>query len=176
MWLLSMSLGFALAGQPAWCVASWQAPEPGCAIEGRIVSSAAGPSLEAAEAAARKRLGRVANLAADDLVGNQFAAPAQVGYCEALARENAEVSCSDVQSASDGDYCFVTFEDADCWDGTVLTVERGGWQAVVRGRQRMCAAVDAREVRQNYGNVDERRTRCAERCATGVVVSCPPER
>lgn len=161
----------------ARCVATWQADAKACGIDGSLMTSATGPSMEAAERLARRRLGRVAELTAEDLVekvrshtGSEFFG------CAENARDEANISCSIEKATSDGPFCFITLDDPECWDGTALTIDDQGWRAVLAGRQMMCEAVDARQVRLNYTHVDERRTRCQESCAIGAVVSCPPVR
>lgn len=174
--MLFLLTSLALAAEASWCIASWDAPASSCAIDGRMTASAAGVNEDAAADAARRRLGRVAQLAANDLVGYRELRADDLAGCAETVPDEAEVSCQPVESPVDGDYCFVTFDDAGCWDGTVLTVSRGGWQAVVIGRERMCNAVDARLARLRYTNSDERRKECSARCAAEAVVSCPPVR
>jgi hypothetical protein len=144
----------------ARCVATWQADAKACGIEGSLMTSATGPSMEAAERLARRRLGRVAELTAEDLV----------------EKVRSHTGSEFFGCAENGPFCFITLDDPECWDGTVLTIDDQGWRAVLAGRQMMCEAVDARQVRLNYTHVDERRTRCQESCAIGAVVSCPPVR
>ncbi|MFN7147474.1 MAG: hypothetical protein ACK4YP_27150, partial [Myxococcota bacterium] len=167
----------AFAREAARCVATWRATVPGAAIDEEIVTSATGPSREAAERAARRRIGRVAELTADDLVSiDDYLHPAQFAACTDAASREAEISCNRVRATADGDLCFVTFDDPECWDGRVLTVDDSWSRALVTGRQRMCEEVDARQVRLNYTDLDRRRAECRESCATRTVVSCPPER
>lgn len=167
----------ALASEAARCVATWRASVPGCAIDDEIVTSATGPTREAAERVARRRIARVAEVTADDLVSiDDYLHPVQFAGCGEAAPREAEVACTRVRAPGDGDLCFVTFDDPVCWDGRVLTVDDAWSRALVTGRQRMCDEVDARQVRLNYSDLDRRRAECQESCAVRTVVSCPPER
>jgi len=177
MFLFLATLAFAAGdGDGVRCVAVWRGPEPGCTLNGGIEASATRSSSEAAAKAARRTLSRALELAASDLAKVSDRSPGEYTMCNALPLENADLSCTAEESDTDGDFCFVTFDDPECWDGTVLTFERTGWRSQVDGRRALCEAVDARLVKQNYRDVEERRVRCQESCAIGVTISCPPER
>ncbi|MDP2309166.1 MAG: hypothetical protein Q8P18_24295 [Pseudomonadota bacterium] len=173
MLLFLASLAYA---EGARCVATWRGPVPGCPIEGDVVASATRGSTTAAERAARRQLAKVLNLTADDLVDrvpNRY--PAEYVLCTERTLDEADIDCSAETSSVDGEFCFVTFDDPECWTGAVLTVDYGGWRAVIDGRAEMCEQVDARLLRLDYSDTEERRARCQESCAMRTMVSCPPE-
>ena len=167
---------FAFA-EGARCVATWRGPVPGCPIDGDIVASATRGSPTSAERAARRQLAKVLDLTAGELVTrvpDKYSA--EYVLCTERTLDKADVSCSTELSSTDGEFCFVTFDDPSCWSGEVLTVDYGGWRAVLDGRSTMCEEVDARLVRLDYTDVEEARARCQESCAMRTNVSCPPTR
>ncbi|MES2640761.1 MAG: hypothetical protein V4850_14795 [Myxococcota bacterium] len=171
---LATSLAYA---EGARCVATWRGPLPGCPIDGDVVASATRGSATSAERAARRQLAKVLELTADDLVEripDRYSA--EYVLCTERTFDEADVSCSTERASNDGQFCFVTFEDPECWSGEVLTVDYGGWRAVIDGRVSMCEQVDARLVRLDYSDVEEKRAQCQESCAMRTMVSCPPER
>lgn len=174
MLLLLLSLAHAEGSR---CVATWRGPLPGCAIDGDVVASATRGSSTAAERAARRQLAKVLILTANDLVNRvPYRLPAEYVLCAERTFDEADIDCSAEASSTDGEFCFVTFDDPECWPDDVLTVGYGGWRAVIDGRTEMCEQVDARLVRLEYADLEERRARCMESCAIRTMVSCPPDR
>lgn len=175
--MLVLLTSLALTSENSHCLATWNGTIPHCAIQGEIASSATGPSQNAAERLARKRLGRVAEMTAADLVAvDAEIHEAEFWGCAATAMEQAELTCSRAWAPTEGNLCFVTFDDPECWDGRVLTVEETWERAIQTGRDRMCEEVDARQLRLNYTNLEQRRANCQQSCATSTIVSCPSQR
>jgi hypothetical protein len=165
------------AGDGVHCVAVWRAPVPGCPLDGAIEASATRGTVDAAARAARRSLARALEFAGDQIVERvQNRYSAEFALCEDLVEEGSDLICTEAQSAVDGDLCFITFDDAECWDGTVATFDRSGWRSALAERAEFCDAVDDRIVAQNYRGLEERRQSCQERCAVGATVSCPPGR
>lgn len=169
-----MLVPLAAAG-PSRCVATWTGPVPGCAIRGEVVATAAGMSEKGAERALRRQL--------DIVVERTVAAtrarvptmePAQFVTCAEAIQAAAFVNCFEDAALAVPAFCFVSLDDPTCWPGDVLEVDGlPGWRASEVGRDKMCAAVDARLVAQDYTDLAGRRAICAASCASKAVVSCP---
>jgi hypothetical protein len=162
------------AAEGVSCSASWGGPTTGCPLTAGFTTAATRSSVGDAERAARRELARVLDLTARDLVRRVPArSEAEFGLCEDAAMEQATVDCSGPPA---GSFCFVTFDDDDCWNGAVLTVDHGGWRGLLDGRAAMCDAVDARLVGQGWEDLDARRAACQASCLDAAEVSCPPDR
>jgi hypothetical protein len=176
--LAALTPSFAAETEPATegfsCTAVWTGPAPGCPIDTWMIGDATRRTLAQADHAARREL---ANLLAT--TGRELAARGgnwdnvDFGLCEATALDRVTVECSNVVADRDGDLCFVTFDDQDCWDGTVFTFDAAGWRAEADARRGMCAAVDDALVARNWSNLEEDRRTCGERCLFETRVSCP---
>lgn len=163
----------AFAGEPQRCVATWAGATEGCTIRDSFELAGAGKSQSAAEKSTRTALAealRKAGLAWT--IDSPLVDPQELSGCAAKA-EAAHVDCFPIPTGNTPAYCFVTLDDASCWDGEVLNFELPAWKAPDRARKEMCAAVDARLVAQNYTDVDKLRVKCAAACAAKTKVNCP---
>lgn len=159
---------------PSRCVATWSGPVEGCALRGEVAASGAGLSEKAADRAVRKHLARVVDRSiAASLARMTIADESQFRSCEAVVQAKAYVNCFEDPALAAPSFCFVDLPDPTCWTGEVLQVEDVGWRALERGRDKMCAAVDARLVSQNYTELPTRRAVCAAACETKTTVRCP---
>jgi hypothetical protein len=163
----------ALAG-PSRCVATWTGPVEGCALRAEVVASGAGPSEKAAERALHKQLTRVVDRSvAAALARMSLADESQFRGCEDVVQAKAYVNCFEEPALASPAFCFVDLPDPTCWTGEVLQVEDVAWRALEVGRHKMCAAVDARLVAQNYTDMAARRAICAASCESKTTVRCP---
>lgn len=166
-------ISLVLAADPTRCVVSWSGPAAQCAVRGAYIVEGTGPSRRAAEWAAREQM--------STLLSSNAALQMQMhpGYrdedfsrCDYQAA-HAQSYCFAAPELAEEKYCFVTFDDKNCWDGSVLTVEAPGWRVLDMGRESMCSKVNQYQVELNYSNVDLRRLTCRARCEEQVRVSCP---
>jgi hypothetical protein len=163
----------ALAADPVRCVATLSTPTEGCMIRDTLSLTAGGRTEAAATKAARAALKDALGKAGEAFRRLQPAAnPKDLLACDALV-ETAHVDCFPDAGLAQPKYCFVTLDDADCWDGDVLELEDTGWKVFDAGRKTMCAAVDERAVKQAYGDVETRRAKCAASCTGHTQVRCP---
>lgn len=174
--MLTLLISLAYAEPGFECEVVWAGPVAGCPIDGAISTRASRKNVDAAEKAARRQLARLLELTSEDLVSRSSTrSEAEYVLCEDIVNEELAVECTEDATTLDGDFCFVTFDDPECWNGDVLTIDRGGWRAVVDGRRMMCEAVDEMLILQNYTGLEERRRECGDRCAIETRVSCPSE-
>ena len=174
---MNMTLLFLLtqsfAGEPQRCVATWSGPVEGCQVRDAFEVSGGGPSLAAAEASTRKALAKALyKYGLAWRIDSPLVDPKELEACAPRA-EAAHAECFPIATGHAPAYCFVTLDDAVCWDGEVLNLELPGWKAPDAARTLMCAAVDKRIVAQNYTDVDKQRVKCAAACAAKTKVNCP---
>jgi len=132
-----------------------------------------GPTPRAAEAAAHRQLAEILETnAAIQMQTLSTYSEDDFSRCDQAAAR-AETYCFDDSSLASDKFCFVTFDDKNCWDGTVLNVEDVGWKVLEDARSTMCDRVDQYQVDLNYDNVMLRRLTCRSRCEQRVRVSCP---
>jgi len=166
-------ISMVLAADPTRCVVSWSGPAAQCAVRGSYIVDGTGPTRRAAEWAARNQLTTILN--ANAAVQMQM----HPGYLEEdftrcdQAAQHADTFCFEAPDLADDKFCFVTFDDKNCWDGTVLNVEAVGWRVLEEGRDTMCPKVDQYQVELDYDNLATRRMVCQARCEEHVKVSCP---
>jgi hypothetical protein len=163
-----------LAAGPTRCTATWSGPERGCALRGDVQATATAPTEKGAERAIQKEIARVVDVSSDAMMAQiPFLHQAEFSTCQDTISDAAIVSCTSEPQLAGSNYCFVVFQDDDCWSGDVLSIEDVGWRALENGRREMCSRVDQRLVEQNYNNVGMQRAVCRAKCEQETVVSCP---
>ncbi|GDX83553.1 hypothetical protein LBMAG42_53640 [Deltaproteobacteria bacterium] len=171
MILLFVSL--AHAGDPYRCVATVAPPVPTCAVHGTFTVTAGAKTEAAATKAARAALAKALVKTAESFQLAQPAAdPAELAGCSAVG-DAAHVDCFPDAGLKETRFCLVTLADTECWGGDVLELEDVGWKVFEAGTDKMCAAVDAKLVTQNYTDVAVRRAKCAAACLSQTQVRCP---
>ncbi len=173
MFSLFLFSTLANAGDPYRCVATVAPPVPTCSVHGTFTVTAGAKTEAAATKAARAALAKALVKTADAFLLAQPAADAaELSGCSAVA-DTAHVDCFPEAGLKDTKFCFVTLADPECWTGDVLDVEEVGWKVFEAGTDKICAAVDARLVTQNYTDMAVRRAKCAASCLSQAQVRCP---
>lgn len=166
-------ISMVLAAEPTRCVVSWSGPAAQCAVRGSYIVEGTGPSPRAAAWAAREELSSILETTAavqtQSLPGYR---EQDFSGCDQQAAQ-AQTYCFAAPELAEEKFCFVTFDDKNCWDGTVLNVEDVGWRVLDEARETMCAKVDQYQVELNYSNTNLRRLTCKARCEQYTRVSCP---
>lgn len=172
--MLSLLLSLALAGEGTRCVATWVGAQPGCGVGERFTVDGTGANEKAAEKAAYEQLAQVLDLyATARMTATPLLTSDAYAACSSLAA-STHLSCFPEASLKETQFCFVVFNEKDCWTGEVLNLEDTGWRALERGRTDMCARSDAWLEQQAYRDVVLRRARCAALCQERTRVTCPP--
>lgn len=168
-WVVSL----ALAEEPTRCVATVNTPLPTCSLHGTFTVTAGGKTEAAATKSVRAALDIALEKSADaSRVAQPTTDRAAHEGCYAVA-DTAHVDCFADASLKEAKFCFITFADADCWNGDVLELEDIGWKVFVAGTAKMCSAVSERLSLQNYTDAEVRRAKCAASCLSQTVVRCP---
>lgn len=161
------------AADPQVCVATWSGAVEGCQVREAFEVSGGGRTVAAAEKSTRAALSKaLSKYGLAWRIDAPLLDPADLAACGAKA-EAAHAECFPVPTGNTPAYCFVTLDDASCWDGEVLNLELPGWKAPDSARTLMCDAVDKRLLAQNYTDVDKLRVKCAASCAAKTKVNCP---
>ena len=169
--LLFVTAGF--AGEPQRCVATWAGATEGCQIRDSFEVSGAGRTADAAEKDARDALAKaLSKYGLAWRIDSPLVDPKELSECQAKS-DAAHTECFPIPTGNSPAYCFVTLDDATCWDGEVLNLELPGWKVPDAAREMMCAAVDKRLVEKNYTDVDKQRVKCEAVCAAKTKVNCP---
>jgi hypothetical protein len=174
MEMLSLLLPLALAGEATRCVATWMGAQPGCGVGERFHVEGTGANPKAAEKAAQEQLTQVLELyAASRMAVTPLLTPEAYSGCSGSAAQT-HLSCFPEPELKETQFCFVVFNEKECWTGEVLNLEDAGWRALERGRKDMCTRSDAWLEQQAYQDVLLRRARCAALCEERTRVTCPP--
>ncbi len=172
--MLSLLLPLALAGEATRCVATWVGAQPGCGVGERFTVDGTGASQKTAEKAARDQLAQVLDLYAKArMAATPLLTSEAYASCSGIAAQSY-LSCFPEPILKETQFCFVVFNEKDCWTGEVLNLEDTGWRALERGRKDMCARSDSWLEQQAYQDVTQRRARCAALCEERTRVTCPP--
>ena len=163
------------AADPVRCTVAWTTPVAGCQVRGPLRVDATANAEKGARADAADALAEVLALAG---TAARLRAPAlAVADFESCRDAAARVvaTCFPEPTLVGTRLCFADLAAPECWDGDVLHYEIAGVRALEEGRERMCAAVDARLVALAYTDTELRRASCRVRCEAETRVRCPAD-
>lgn len=176
VWLCSVLMLAAWAGEPSRCVAVHRGPIEDCDLPGEWSASGVGPSEAKATSAAVQRLVDAIELGAaaraERAAGTMAAAQAepQRRSCPSSVRAAVEVSCFPEQRLLQDGLCFARFDDEDCWRGPAIYAEGRRWKMIESGKDQLCREMSASLVERQMAQ-DQQRA-CQIRCIQHAEVRC----
>lgn len=171
-WIVAF-MAAAGAAEPARCIATWEAPVPGCPLRGTVSAVGGGRTEAAARRATLQQMAENLSAAAEAMAAKFPGMPTvDPAGCEASAVE-ADIACYGDRELAEERICIVGLDDRTCWSGDYLKVRARGWEAIEQGRTLMCSAVAERVAALGYEHAEQRQAACRASCQVGTTVVCP---
>ena len=176
--MLSLSPPAAAADVPQRCEAVFQGPIKGCELLGVWTVGAAARSEPAARRVATDRLATLMAAVAEERALKAPGTPAadtaavMVKSCPAAVAASARVVCYPEPQLAEDHICFAQLRSPECYRGSSLDVQGVGWKAIEKGREAICAAVDAGLSEQRA--TPAARAACTAECLQRAEVRCTP--
>ncbi len=162
---------------PSRCQAVFKGPSGTCQLSGTYVASAVGRTAPKAATAATERLQELLvatmaeRLAHSEGLFDLDGARAHAASCLLVSEEAAHISCAAEEGLTELKTCYAAFPDRSCWAGGALTLEGPAWRMQEKGKQAICAEMEAQQLLA--GASDQDRARCHRACIEQATATCP---